>query len=36
VAAGGRVVSDRDAPAWWTQADPEGHEVDIATRMGRE
>jgi 4a-hydroxytetrahydrobiopterin dehydratase len=36
VAAGGRVVSDRYAPAWWTLADPEGNEVDIATWMGRE
>lgn len=36
VAAGGRVVSDRDAPAWWTLADPEGNEVDIAGWMGRE
>ena len=35
VAAGGRVVFDR-APAWWTLADPEGNEVDIATWMGRE
>jgi 4a-hydroxytetrahydrobiopterin dehydratase len=35
VAAGGRVVFDRYAPAWWTLADPEGNEVDIATWMGR-
>ena len=36
VAAGGRVVSDRFAPAWWTLADPEGNEADIATWMGRD
>jgi 4a-hydroxytetrahydrobiopterin dehydratase len=35
LAAGGRLVSDRDAPAWWTLADPEGNEVDVATWMGR-
>ena len=36
VAAGGRIVFDRYAPAWWTLADLEGNEVDIATWMGRE
>lgn len=36
IAAGGRLVSDRYAPAWWTLADPEGNEVDIATWMGRD
>lgn len=30
VAAGGRVVSDEHAPDWWTLADPEGNEVDVA------
>ncbi|GEA87969.1 VOC family protein [Cellulomonas cellasea] len=30
VAAGGRVVSDARAPEWWTLADPEGNEVDLA------
>lgn len=35
VAAGGRVVYDANAPAWWTLADPEGNEVDVATMMGR-
>ncbi|WP_213815503.1 VOC family protein [Glaciihabitans sp. dw_435] len=30
LAAGGRVVNDADAPEWWTLADPEGNEVDIA------
>lgn len=33
--AGGRLVSDRYAPAWWTIADPEGNEVDVATWQGR-
>ena len=36
VAAGGRVVRDEFAPAWWTLADPEGNEVDVATWQGRE
>jgi 4a-hydroxytetrahydrobiopterin dehydratase len=36
VAAGGRVVFDRFAPAWWTLADPEGNEVDIATWQNRD
>jgi 4a-hydroxytetrahydrobiopterin dehydratase len=36
VAAGGRVVFDRYAPTWWTLADPEGNEVDIATWLGRD
>jgi 4a-hydroxytetrahydrobiopterin dehydratase len=36
LAAGGRLVSDRHAPAWWTLADAEGNEVDIATWLGRE
>lgn len=36
VAAGGRVVSDRHAPSWWTLADPEGNEVDVATWQGRD
>ena len=30
LAAGGRVVSDAHAPEWWTLADAEGNEVDIA------
>lgn len=34
VEAGGRVVSDAHAPAWWTLADPEGNEADVATWMG--
>jgi 4a-hydroxytetrahydrobiopterin dehydratase len=36
IAAGGRLVSDTYAPAWWTLADPEGNEVDVATWMGRD
>ena len=36
LAAGGRVVDDAAAPAWWTLADPEGNEVDIAVAVGRE
>jgi 4a-hydroxytetrahydrobiopterin dehydratase len=28
--AGGRIVTDAFAPNWWTIADPEGNEVDIA------
>ena len=30
VAAGGRIVYDDRAPLWWTLADPEGNEVDVA------
>jgi 4a-hydroxytetrahydrobiopterin dehydratase len=30
LAAGGRIVSDEHAPGWWTLADPEGNEVDVA------
>lgn len=36
LAAGGRMVRDQFAPAWWTLADPAGNEVDIATTTGRE
>jgi 4a-hydroxytetrahydrobiopterin dehydratase len=35
LAAGGRLVDDSHAPAWWTLADPEGNEVDVATWQGR-
>lgn len=35
LAAGGHLVSDH-APAWWTLADAEGNEVDVATWMGRD
>jgi 4a-hydroxytetrahydrobiopterin dehydratase len=36
IAAGGRLVTDEWAPAWWTLADAEGNEVDVATWRGRE
>lgn len=36
LAAGGRMVRDEFAPAWWTLADPAGNEVDVATTMGRD
>jgi 4a-hydroxytetrahydrobiopterin dehydratase len=36
LAAGGTIVNDRYAPMWWTLADPEGNEVDLATWIGRD
>lgn len=36
IAAGGTVVYDKRAPAWWTLADPEGNEADISTVMTRD
>jgi 4a-hydroxytetrahydrobiopterin dehydratase len=30
LAAGGHIVSDEHAPEWWTLADAEGNEVDVA------
>lgn len=36
LAAGGTLVEDRFAPMWWTLADPEGNEVDLATWIGRQ
>ena len=36
IAAGGRMVRDEFAPAWWTLADAAGNEADIATTRGRE
>jgi len=36
IAAGGRLVTDQYAPAWWVLADPEGNEACVATWMGRE
>lgn len=36
IAAGGRLVTDRYAPAWWTLADAEDNEVDLATWRGRD
>jgi len=35
LAAGGRMVRDAFAPAWWTLADAAGNEIDIATTRGR-
>ncbi|TDE08320.1 VOC family protein [Jiangella asiatica] len=35
LAAGGRLVRDR-APTWWTLADAEGNEADVATTQGRD
>jgi 4a-hydroxytetrahydrobiopterin dehydratase len=35
LAAGGRMVRDEFAPAWWTLADAAGNEADIATAGGR-
>ena len=32
LAAGGRLVSDEHAPAWWVVADPEGNELCLCTR----
>lgn len=36
LAAGGRVVRDQYAPAWWTLADSAGNEVDISTPLTRD
>jgi 4a-hydroxytetrahydrobiopterin dehydratase len=36
IAAGGHLVSDLFAPAWWTLADAEGNGGDVATWMGRD
>jgi 4a-hydroxytetrahydrobiopterin dehydratase len=36
IAAGGRLVRDQFAPAWWTLADAAGNEADIATITGRD
>jgi 4a-hydroxytetrahydrobiopterin dehydratase len=36
LAAGGLVVSDEDAPGWWTLADAEGNEVDLASGPDRD
>jgi 4a-hydroxytetrahydrobiopterin dehydratase len=30
IAAGGHIVNDDHAPGWWTLADAEGNEVDVA------
>jgi 4a-hydroxytetrahydrobiopterin dehydratase len=34
--AGGRLVTDKYAPRWWTLADPEGNLADVATIMNRD
>jgi 4a-hydroxytetrahydrobiopterin dehydratase len=36
LAAGGRIVRDDFAPAWWTLADAAGNECDVATSMHRD
>jgi 4a-hydroxytetrahydrobiopterin dehydratase len=36
LAAGGRMVRDAFAPAWWTLADAAGNEADVATIVGRD
>ena len=36
IAAGGHLVRDEFAPAWWTLADAAGNEADIATTMTRD
>ncbi|WP_066905122.1 VOC family protein [Millisia brevis] len=36
LAAGGRLVSDADAPSFWVLADPEGNEVCLCTSAERE
>jgi len=36
LAAGGTLIYDKAAPSWWTLADPEGNEADVATTRGRD
>lgn len=36
LAAGGHMVRDQFAPAWWTLADAAGNEADISTIKGRD
>jgi 4a-hydroxytetrahydrobiopterin dehydratase len=36
IAAGGTLLSDRAAPAYWVLADPEGNEACICTWQGRD
>jgi 4a-hydroxytetrahydrobiopterin dehydratase len=36
IAAGGHLVSDEHAPEWWTLADSEGNEADVATTATRD
>jgi 4a-hydroxytetrahydrobiopterin dehydratase len=35
IAAGGRMLGDKYAPAWWSLIDAEGNVVDVATWQGR-
>ncbi len=36
LAAGGRIVRDEFAPAWWTLADAAGNEADVSSVTGRD
>jgi 4a-hydroxytetrahydrobiopterin dehydratase len=36
LAAGGRLIDDSHAPNWWTLADAEGNEADVATTFNRD
>ena len=36
LAAGGKMLGDKNAPAWWSLIDPEGNVVDICTWQGRD
>jgi 4a-hydroxytetrahydrobiopterin dehydratase len=36
LAMGGHLVTDQFAPTWWTLADAEGNEVDVATWQSRD
>ena len=36
IAAGGHLVTDEFAPAWWVLADSEGNEADVATTQRRD
>ncbi|WP_088964450.1 VOC family protein [Micromonospora purpureochromogenes] len=36
LAAGGRLVTDQNAPTWWALADAEGKEARVATWLGRD
>lgn len=36
LAAGGHMIRDQHAPAWWTLADAAGNEVDVATTAARD
>jgi 4a-hydroxytetrahydrobiopterin dehydratase len=36
IAAGGKLLSDAEAPAFWVLADPEGNEACVTTWQGRD